>query len=277
MTDRWVRLAGATTSGRPLAAVRMLYAVATLALLIPAERRFASGFSADRVHIPWPGIGTTFLGVPPGLVTAAWIIGAVALFVGLWPRVAAALLVGAIVVFYGADQAHYGNSGYFLILIGILLIVADSSASATPWGPDRRRSSWWPAFLLAAQLSIVYAYSAVQKLRTSALAGETVDWQLGGPLVEHITWSGLAQTLNALGGTAEAFCAVALWFPRTRWVAVAVGITLHVGVLAFLRDSPGLVGFGLATMALYPAFWAASPPLGATIRGLRPGCSSPRT
>lgn len=277
MTDRWVRLAGASTSGRPLAAVRMLYAAATLALLIPAERRFATGFSADRVHIPWPGIGHSLEGVPAGLVTAAWIIGAVALFVGLWPRAAAAMLVGAMAVFYGADQAHYGNSGYFVVLVGILLVVADSSASATPWGPDRRRSSWWPAFLLAAQLSIVYAYSSVQKLRTTALAGETVDWQLGGPLVEHITWSGLAQSLNALGGTAEAFCAVALWFPRTRWLAVAVGVTLHLGVLAFLRDTPGLLGFGLATVALYPAFWAASPPLGATIRGLRTRRSMPAT
>lgn len=269
MMAAWERLVATPVGGRPLAATRVLYAVAALVMLNSAWRRFEVGFDPDRLHVPWPVVGDHLVGLPSAIPILLWGGGALVLLTGVASRPAAAATVLGIVAFYAVDRQHYANGGYFLVLIGVLLVLADSGASATPWGPDRRRSSWWTAFLLASQLSVVYLYAAVQKLSRSSLSGDAVAWQLHGPLVEHITWSRLPEALNLLGFAAEAFCAVALWFARTRRLALVVGIILHLGVLAFVRVTPDLTAFGIASIALYPAFWVAGPPLAAAWRQLR--------
>ncbi|MEZ5139276.1 MAG: HTTM domain-containing protein [Acidimicrobiales bacterium] len=257
----WERLASATVGGRPLAVTRVLYAIGALWLLRTDHRRFATGFDPDRLHLDWPLVGGHLRGLPPALVEGAWVIGALLLLVGVVPRVGAAAVTLSAFAFYAVDRQHYGNGGYFIVLIGMLLVLADSGASATPWGPDRRRASWWPAFLLASQLTIVYLYAGVQKFRHSSLSGDTIAWQLHGPLVERIGWSHLPVALNLLGGIAEVFCAIGLWFALTRKLAVVVGVILHVGILCFLRWSPDMAAFAFASWSLYPAFWAASGPL----------------
>ncbi len=271
VTAVWSRLLATSVGGRPLAATRVLYAVAALVMLHSAWRRFDLGFAPDLLHVPWPVVGDHLVGLSPVVPQVLWGGGAVLLLTGVASRPAAGAVVLGMGAFYAVDRQHYANGGYFMVLIGILLVLADSGASVTPWGPDRRRASWWTAFLLACQLSIVYLYAAVQKLRRSSLSGDTVAWQLHGPLVEHVGWSRLPEALNLLGFAAEAFCAVALWFPRTRRLAVAVGIVLHLGVLAFMRDTPDLTAFGIASVALYPAFWAAQPPLTEAWDQLRSG------
>jgi hypothetical protein len=262
VAQAWERLLLTSVGGRPLAATRLLYAAAALVLLHSNGRRMGDGLDPDRLHIPWPLVGDAFQGIPIELVRGAWIAGALVLASGIAARAGAAVLVASMLVFYGADRQHYGNGAYFIILIGILVVLADSGASRTPWGPDRRLASWWPAFLLASQLSIVYLFAAVQKARSSSLRGDTIAWQLKGPLVDDVTWSLLPEALNALGGLAELFCAMGLWFVLTRKLAVVVGVVLHLGVLLFVRWSPDLLAFGLASVSLYPAFWAASGPLG---------------
>jgi hypothetical protein len=269
MMARWVRLADATVGGRPLAATRMLYAVAALIMLRSSWRRLDLGFDPDAFHLSWPVVGDRLLGVPPTLVVALWAGGAVLVLVGVVPRIGAASVVAAMGMFYAVDRQHYANGGYLLVLIGILLVMADAGASRSPWGPDRRRTAWWPTFLLASQLSITYLWAAVQKFRPASLRGDTISWQLQGPLAEAITWSGLPEVLNLLGGGVEIFCAIALWFPSTRKLAVAAGIGLHLGVLGFVRDAPDLLAFGVASVALYPAFWSASAPLAGEIRDWR--------
>lgn len=278
MSATWARLLDTTVPGRPLALTRVLFALASLVMLRSSSRRFADGLDPDLPHVVWPVVGDALHGVPVAVPTVLWGGGALLALTGWMPRVATASVAGGMLIFHGADQQHYGNGAYLLMLVATLLTVADTGASRTPWGPDRRQAPWWPAFLLAAQLSIVYGYAAVQKLRRSSLRGDTVDFQLNGPLAEQISWSGLPAALNALGGAAEAFCAVALWFAPTRRVAVIVGVILHVGVLGFIRPTPDLVGFGLVSLALYPAYWVASPPLGRAVRELRarrPGADDP--
>ncbi len=275
MMATWERLAATSVSGRPLAATRMLFAAAALIMLNSAWRRIGDGFDPDWVHIPWPIVADHLVGFPPGVVIVLWAGGAIVLFLGLVPRLAAASVVLGMGAFYAVDQQHYANGGYFMVLVGILLVLTDSGASWTPWGPDRRRASWWPAFLLAFQLSIVYLYAAAQKVRGPALRGATIDWQLNGPAMDHITWSRLPEALNLQGGLAEGIVAVGLWFTATRRPALVVGVALHLGILAFIRDSPDLVAFGLASFALYPAFWVAAPPLAEARRPLRSFPPSP--
>ncbi len=269
MMETWERLVATSVSGRPLAATRMLFAAAALVMLSSAWRRIDDGFDPDWVHIPWPVVQDHLVGFPPSVVIALWGVGAVALFLGLVPRLAAASVVLGMGSFYAVDQQHYANGGYFMVLVGTLLVLADSGASWTPWGPDRRRASWWPTFLLALQLSIVYLYAAVQKLRGPGLRGDTIDWQLNGPAMDHIAWSRLPEALNLLGGAGEVVVAIGLWFAVTRRPALVVGIALHIGILAFIRDSPDLLAFGLASFALHPAFWLAAPPLAAVRHELR--------
>lgn len=271
MTTAWSRLVATSVGGRPLAATRLLFGVAALIMLHSSWRRLGPGFDPDGFHIPWPVVGDLFVGLPPAVPALLWGGGAVLVLVGATARTGAAAVALGVALFYGVDRQHYGNGGYLLFLIAVLLVLADSGASWTPWGPDRRRASWWTAFLLAMQLSILYGYAAVQKLRPPSLRGDTIEWQLNGPLVDHVSWSRLPEALNLLGGGAEAFCAVGLWFAATRRLAAVVGVVLHLGVVAFVRDTPDLWAFGVASVALYPAFWAAGPPLAAEIRRVRGG------
>lgn len=261
-TQEWIRLANATVGGRPLAATRVVFGLASLVMLNAFHRRFSIGLDPDAVHIGWPIVDDRLVGLPPALITIVWGTGAVLLIAGVWPRVGAAGVAAGLGVFLAADRQHYANGGYFVLLIAVLLVMADTNASWTPWGPDRRRAAWWPTFLLASQVSIVYFFAGIQKFRRSALRGDTIDWQLKGPAMDHVSFEWLPQAINLAGGILELFCAVAFWFPRTRKVALAAGVLIHLGVVAFIRDGPDLWSFGLATVAVYPVFWSVRSPSG---------------
>lgn len=267
--DEWVRLAGATVSGRPLAATRSLVGLAALVFYVAVADRLDAAFDPAGIHVPWPIVGDRLLGLPVWVVAVPWLVGAVLLTVGVVPRCGAVGVAVGLGLATAVDRQRYANGGYFILLLVILLALSDCGASRTPWGPDRRRARWWPTFLLAAQLTIVYLFSAVQKVRPVSLAGDTVDWQLRGVLTEWITWSHLPQALNLLGGVAELGCAVGLWFRRTRRLAVVVGIVLHLGIFGFIRGTWDLLAFGLASVAVYPCFWSAREPLVAARQRLR--------
>ncbi|MCB0971598.1 MAG: HTTM domain-containing protein, partial [Acidimicrobiales bacterium] len=178
MIGRWARLVGTTIDPRPLAATRLLVAFGALVWLRTIWHRFDTGFDPARMHVVWSGATDRLVDLPPAVPRTLWLVGALVLASGVAARAGAASLAVGVALWLAVDRQHYANGSYFLLLVSTLLAFADSGGAWTPWGPVRRRVEWWPAFLLAAQLSIVYAYAAVQKFRISSLQGHTVDWQL---------------------------------------------------------------------------------------------------
>ena len=172
--------------------------------------------------------------------------------------------------FFLADQQHYANGRYLLLLVVFLLILVDSGTARVPWSTDERTVPWWPVALLAAQGSIVYAFAASQKLRSVSLSGAALDGRLNGVGAELVSWSWLPELLNAAGGLIEAFCAIGLWFACTRRTTIVLGLGLHFGIVVFVGSTYTLTGFGCTMVALYSLYGPAAEPLG----GLRRPASS---
>lgn len=113
-------------------------------------------------------------------------------------------------------------------------------------------------------LSTVYLFAALSKIQPSWLRGD--DLQKLAASRPQAAWLEpfLVQPWIVLAAAAvimtEFGLAVALWFPRTRLLAAAAGILLHITltILATLGGMPGLlhlVALNGGLVLLYPAFW----------------------
>jgi hypothetical protein len=180
-----------------------------------------SWIAADYVdptfHFTWVGLGWVTplpLAGLHALVTGMGLC-AVALIVGLLPRLAAALLALGFGYLFLLEQARYLNHIYLLVLLLVLMATAPLSAGGTPatW-TGRRRARAIPALpllVLRTQLGLVYLFAGVAKLNADWLAGAPLgDWLadrathpvLGGLLAQPwagvaFAWSGLAIDLAA--------------------------------------------------------------------------------
>jgi hypothetical protein len=123
------------------------------------------------------------------------------------------------------------------------------------------------------QLSVCYLFAALSKLNPGFLSGEalqsyvSVRVDLPGPL-----WAVLAvgAVLTELG------LSVALWLPRTRWLAGLAGVLLHLTILvAMWSDAWALTAFAVACLSQYPMFFAARPAVPVTTGSGVPVRSAP--
>lgn len=118
----------------------------------------------------------------------------------------------------------------------------------------------WPVRLIQLQLSLLYAVNAIVKTHPDYLSGDTliamsmmrsnfnVDLSGGfvdlGPLHLPVMFAAIATVLT------EAFLAIAFWLRRLRWIAVAVGVGFHVGLMFVVN----IWMLDWASMFLYTAF-----------------------
>lgn len=194
--------------------------------------------------------------------SACWLLvaAALALLVGWRTRVAAwAVFLGLLVL--QRRDVYVLNSGD-LLLRELAFYVALMPSGET-WSFDARRRpaeprAPWGLRLLQLQLSAVYLFSVVAKLHGTS-------WQNGTAVGKAVQledlqrfvvpqWAATSVTVSALltYGTllAEAFLVLGLWFPRTRWKAMAIGAAIHLGIEATL-----LIGwFSLTILSCYLAF-----------------------
>jgi Vitamin K-dependent gamma-carboxylase len=210
------------------------------------------GFFGDFFHIPI---------LPEALVPTRTLylallllqaLGALLGFLGLWSR-GALLLASSIGLFLlCCDRLQYHNNRYALLLLGFLLAftpcdrsfsIAKRGAAALP--ASERVAPTFARRLLQIQVSLVYLSSACGKLFDA-------DWRGGqvlhlrfasvGPFwashghqlpssVELFLSSALLATIAAKVAIAsELFLALGLWFPRTRRVALWVGVLFHFSI-----------------------------------------------
>lgn len=263
MIAAWRRWAFDPVDTAPMAALRIACALLVLgwsASLLPDADTILS-----ELDLPPGGSegspGWWTLPLPsPYLVMAGLMLAATALLVGWHTRVASALVVVGLIAVQ-RQNVYVLNSGD-LLLRELALFVALMPAGET-WSLDARRNGSrqrapWALRLLQLQVSALYLFSV-----TAKLGGST--WQSGSAvgqalqlddlqrlvvpqgLATSVAFSALA-TYGTLVG--EGFLVVGLWLPRLRWVAMAIGIGLHLGIEATL-----LVGwFSLTVIACYLAF-----------------------
>lgn len=254
----------ATVAARPVAVTRIAVAVACV---IDGLEKLHLALAIDDVQVvavPYGFPGASALRpLAPG-ASLLWIAGAALLSVGLFARAAAAATSVGIGLFLALDQQLFANHTYLLcILTGSLAFVGSGSAyglDASLRGRGHEAVTAWPVQVIKLQISIVYLFALLSKLQPDFLAGTLLEPKLAGELYLRVLRD-VPGAARVLALSAVAFEAVAfweLWVPRFRRVVMVLGVVFHVGILAIVGFSPGLVAFSVATVGCYPLFRAAA-------------------
>lgn len=227
-------------------AIALLLLLQTLKL---GYRLHLNGYFGDVFHMPLVPSAL----VPGHTLYAALLgvqaLGCVLALVGVAAR--PALLVAALVGLYlmACDRLQYHNNRYVLLLVALLVPFTPCGRSFVP--PWRREpepgalAPRWAAYLIGVQLSLVYLSSSLGKLLEH-------DWRSGLVMqlrfshVHAATWvpealrslvttPAFAQLATVGALASELLLALGVWFPRTRVLALWLGVVFHAGIEAVAR------------------------------------------
>jgi hypothetical protein len=275
----WKRWAFDPIDTAPMAALRIACGLLTFGWtlsLLPDAQTFlaADGLTAQAS----PG-STGWWTLPLGSVYGALALllaASVALVLG-WCTRLASVVVAVLLILVQRRDVYVLNSGDLLLRELALYLILMPAGEV--WSLDARRRGRsslrapWGLRLLQLQISALYLFSVTAKLHgTSWQNGTAVGKALQlDDLQRLVVPQSLAASVTVSAvltyGTlvAEAFLILGLWFPRTRWYAIAGGIAIHLGIEATL-----LIGwFSLTIISCYLAF-VPGPVLRAVVARVRP-------
>lgn len=246
-----------TMDPRPLAVCRILVGLVAAGFSYEWIRVLARASSGKYLAMPvfdaWPPVTPTLATV----LFAVSLGAAVAMVLGLAGRLPAILVAACAAVVLLVEQQTYSNH---LVLLVMLALCLGLSGAAHAWSlsraPRAANVPYWPALLIKAQITTLYAWTAVAKINPQYLSGEVIGTSVQPwvPIPEH-----LLPAAAILSIVTEAFLAVALWIPKTRRLAFVMGAGLHLGIVVLLDSPAPLVGFGMLMLTGYVLF-AWGPP-----------------
>jgi hypothetical protein len=255
------------TDARPIGIVRAMVGFAAIGFALESWvelGRLISPLVVKMPYVAWlPLLSSAALPVFIGI----WLIMAVAFIIGLRTRLAGGILTLVMAYTLLLDQQLYSNHLYLGTLVLLLLTLADSGARFSldaRWSGGHERISGWPILLLKLQVSIVYFFAALLKINPIYLSGSimTQFWPFNDPSILPGGWSPalIMQIAAVLSICTELFLAVALWVPRLRWLALAVGVGFHLMIICTGGATPGVPDipfaiFALVTVAPYALFF----------------------
>jgi uncharacterized membrane protein YphA (DoxX/SURF4 family) len=172
----------APVDGASLAVVRFAFgAVVVWEVFRYVERGWIARYYLDApvqftyLVAPWlrplPGIGMY-------VVFGVLALAGLALALGAWTRVAAAVTAPGLGYAFLLEQSRYLNHGYLMVLVALLLTVVPSHRtwSVDAWRRGRDRSvPFWAVVALRFQVGVVYAFAGIAKLHPDWLAGRPLD------------------------------------------------------------------------------------------------------
>lgn len=247
-----------TIDAKPLAVGRILLGVASLPLALEWFRPMMKVASRDYIALPvFDGAGSL-----PSLVVMVFfglsLMASAGMILGVAGRLPALLLAAVTGLVLLSDQQVYSNHLLLLLMLSTFMGLSGAHRALTVFDMGKRRRRvhreqvpYWPAFLIKAQITTLYFWTAVSKINPQYLSGEVVganlrDWV---PIPE-----GLLPAVSVLSIAAEFFLAVALWIPKTRLLGFLVGAGLHLGILAFLTSPAPLIPFAMLMATGYVLF-----------------------
>ncbi|HEX9229008.1 MAG TPA: HTTM domain-containing protein, partial [Arthrobacter sp.] len=184
------------------------------------------------------------------------VASSVAMILGVAGHVPALLVSACAATVLLSDQQLYSN--HMLLLVTLSTLIGLSGAARAIRVFELKRTEqvpYWPSFLIKAQITTLYAWTAISKVNPQYLSGEVIGSNLR-PWVP--VGSDLLPSIAVLSIAAEAFLAVALWLPCSRWLGFLVGAGLHIGILVFLLNPAPLIPFALLMLGGYAQFTYAS-------------------
>ena len=264
-TRLWHRVANLRANAQQLAVARILIAVSAILAALETSRMLPRLLTPLVVKIPLSPLVPVLPSTAIPLFLAVWLVAALAFALGLKTRVAGAMLALMTGYTLVLDQQTYSNHLYLLFLFILLLTISDSGAA---WSVDarhtmRREVEAWPILLLKVQVTIVYFFSAVAKIRPQYLAGEilTLNLKEEGWLAVPESWRtpAIMSLLAVTSIIVEFFIAFGLWSPRLRLSAIIAGVGFHALIIAVIDSSRlSLSIFALEIFAVYLLFVEAA-------------------
>lgn len=250
--------------------VRIAIGIAVLATAVETGEYLGRVLAASSLALPYMG---PIPRLPEKLFIpflTVWCLAGLAFLVGWNTRIAGTVLTLVMGYTLIVDQQTYSNHLYLLTCIVLLLTLAGAGAAVSL---DARRRSGinhvaaGPVFLLKTQLSVMYAFAALNKISAIYLSGAvlsvTLRWE--GPVaLPAAARNPTILAIMALSSVViEAFLAVALWSPKWRKGALVAGVALHLGMIATvpLPDMLAVAIFALASLSLYVLFFDNAPTL----------------
>ena len=206
------------------------------------------GYFGDYFHVPM--IPDAWLPSSSGyaLLLGLEALAAVFAFFGLWPREALLVTSGLGLFQLTCDRLQYHNNRYALLLLGLLLAFTPCDRSfliarrPPSLLPAARRAPTFARRLFQIQVSLVYLGSAGGKLLDADWRGGQVLLMRFARTAEYFAQYGISlpHWLNVLLSSAlfaslaakgaistELFIALGSWLPRTRRLALWVGLSFH--------------------------------------------------
>jgi Vitamin K-dependent gamma-carboxylase len=241
--------------------------------ILPAQPHYSGDLRAA-----WGLFGTFPSETAVYVVWAALLVASIALILGFFSQVAAAVTFVALVSFERRNPWVFNSGDVLMRVIAFYLIFAPTAASLSV---RRLRSgdfwvfparSGWPVRLLQVQFSALYLFAVWAKVRGitwnngTAVSIALRISDLGRfPVPAFITHSVLIANLLTFGTLViELSLAILVWNRRLRpWVLLA-GLSLHLGIEYSVR-----VGFfGLSILSMY-LLWVPPERMEAVLLALR--------
>jgi len=234
-----------------------------------------------------------FLGYFPShtavlVVWAALLVSSIALVLGLFSQLAAAVALLALLSFQRRDPFVFNSGDLLLRVLAFYLILAPSSASLSVRSLLRDRGkrwtfparSAWPMRLIQIQFSALYLFAVWGKVRgvtwnngtAVSLALRITDLERF-PVPAFVTHSLLLSNVLTFGTLVlELSLAILVWNRRLRpWILLG-GLTLHLGIEYSIR-----VGFfSVAVLSMY-VLWVPPERMEAVVLALRRRLSRSRS
>ena len=210
----------------------------------------------------------------PGLLIAMGFVAALFLLWGKWARVSLGIVF--LVLLVCAQRAPLATTGWDFILTNFAFILLFSPL-ASGWTPSRLWASRKAAplgrlkggmlpryglVLLQLQVAVIYWQTVIERAGDKFWgSGEFLSYyflshhsRFAGPWVHQ--WEGTLMTATYLTSLLELALPILLWIRATRWIGVAAGVALHVGI-AVMSLNIGL--FSLTILMTYIPFLGGLP------------------
>ena len=250
----WNRFWHAKGSPVPLASFRILFSVCLLREVFTglAENRAAI---AGLFHLPY-----VFFIQPVSETVYAWMhylqfpcIALLGLGLLTQPALAGLLVLQGYIFF--ADQMVFRNHPYFFLLIlGVLLVSPADKAWAVTARKGRRATVPLTAQrLIQVQLCLVYAFAGLHKLNGHYLEGNVLRHlaERGQAVFPEFFLAGRWPSMMAVAIVVfELSFPVAVWFRRTRFAWLGMGVMFHLGIALSME----IWTFTVASLAAYLLF-----------------------
>jgi len=236
-------------------------------------------------HLPYLGFVRLVTGETYALIHLLQVPFVLLLGLGLFSRFScSALLVLQGYVFF-ADQLNFRNHPYFFLLVLFLLLFSPADDALSLKSIYRALKHHQPIIasllgsqqtltfqrLIQVQVCIVYLYAAFHKLNMGYLSGAVLDYYLfdifrtGRPgiiltalfpdpflssLSDFVLGAQTLMMLSVLTVVFELGLPLALWFRKTRPIAIILGIGFHLGIFIGMD----VLNFSLVMTATYLLF-----------------------